>query len=209
MIQVNINFKIVSAHSTFALDVNTEFQSNAITRIIGPSGIGKTTLLKMIAGLMTPHHGSVIADEICWFDSGRKINKRVQERHLGFVFQDYALFPNMTVEQHLKFATSDREYIKQLLEIGEMQQLAKRLPNQLSGGQQQRLAILRALATKPRLLLMDEPFSALDPSLKSRLIKRLHKLFNEQQTTVMLVTHLENEMEDGLINSFTLTASEN
>lgn len=209
MIKVNIAFKIVSAHSTFALDVNTEFQSNAITRIIGPSGIGKTTLLKMIAGLMTPHRGSIIAEEVCWFDFERKINKKVQERQLGFVFQDYALFPNMTVEEHLKFATSDREYIKQLLEIGEIEPLAKRFPNQLSGGQQQRLAILRALATKPALLLMDEPFSALDPALKARFIARLQNLFIEQQTTVILVTHLENEMEDGLINSFTLSAVEN
>jgi len=115
----------------------------------------------------------------------------------GFVFQDYALFPNMTVRQHLEYATEDAKWIKTLLEIGKLETLTTHKPQHLSGGQQQRLAILRALAIKPKLLLMDEPFSALDAGMKSALIKDLKRLFSEQGTTVLIVSHNQQEL-DGL-----------
>jgi len=193
MIKVDIFKKIGGKYGSFELKVNTTFQSHAVTQISGPSGIGKTTLLKILAGLILPDSGNVAVEDDVWFDKEKKLSKKVQERQVGFVFQDYALFPNMTVEEHLKYGTDDLQYVNFLLELGEMKALSNRFPRQLSGGQQQRLAILRALATKPKLLLMDEPFAALDSELKSRIINRLSSFFDKQKITVILVSHQLNE----------------
>jgi len=207
MININIEKQLGGRYGGFRLKVNTAFRLNTITQISGPSGIGKTTLLKIIAGLITPDNGTLSVDEEVWFDKEKQFSKRVQEREVGFVFQDYALFPNMTVEQHLKFGTDDASYISSLLELGEMNQFRKRYPKQLSGGQQQRLAILRALSTKPRFLLLDEPFTALDSELKLRITTRLKTLFEEQKTTVILVSHLPNEFGEDDCHVFALAGS--
>ena len=207
MININIEKQLGGRYGGFRLKVNTAFRLNTITQISGPSGIGKTTLLKIIAGLTTPDNGTLSVDEEVWFDKEKQFSKRVQERDVGFVFQDYALFPNMTVEQHLKFGTDDASYISSLLELGEMNQFRKRYPKQLSGGQQQRLAILRALSTKPRFLLLDEPFTALDSELKLQITTRLKTLFEEQKTTVILVSHLPNEFGEDDCHVFALAGS--
>jgi len=207
MININIEKQIGGRYGGFRLKVDTAFRRNTITQISGPSGIGKTTLLKIIAGLTTPDNGTLSVDEEVWFDKEKQFSKRVQEREVGFVFQDYALFPNMTVEQHLKFGTNDASYMSSLLELGEMNQFRKRYPKQLSGGQQQRLAILRALSTKPRFLLLDEPFTALDSELKLQITTRLKTLFEEQKTTVILVSHLPNEFGEDDCHVFALVGS--
>jgi molybdate transport system ATP-binding protein len=113
----------------------------------------------------------------------------------GFVFQNYALFPNMTARQHLEYATVDVAWIEKLLSIGKLETFINHKPEYLSGGQQQRLAILRALAIKPKLLLMDEPFSALDPEMKSTLIGELKTIFEQMGTTVLIVTHNPKELQ--------------
>ena len=195
MIEIDISKRIKTYKGWEELKVNTLFETRKVTRITGPSGVGKTTLLKILAGLVTPEQGLIKFNGEVWFDSASRFSKRIQERNVGFVFQDYALFPNMTVEEHLKFGTKNYPYIDQLLAIGEMESFRQHLPNQLSGGQQQRLAILRALSTKPALLLMDESFSALDKKLKSSLLEKLQALFLAQGTTVLLVTHHEAELE--------------
>ncbi|KLT64328.1 ATP-binding cassette domain-containing protein [Pedobacter sp. BMA] len=195
MIRIAIE-KRTGPPTSFELKVDTSFRLNAVTRISGPSGVGKTTLLKMIAGFIHPDRGTIRSGDEVWFDGDKKYFKKVQERHVGFVFQNYALFPNMTVEQHLRYGTDDQRYVDELLQLGEIEALRNRYPKALSGGQQQRLAILRALATKPRLLLMDEPFTALDSALKTRLIHRLSALFSSQQTTVILVSHQDTELDD-------------
>jgi molybdate transport system ATP-binding protein len=176
------------------LQIKKEFEPGSVTRITGPSGAGKTTFIKMIAGLITPDKGSIIANAI-WFDSRQKINLTPQQRNTGFVFQDYALFPNMTVKQHLEYATNDAQWIARLLNIGKLDTFTNHKPGHLSGGQQQRLAILRALAIKPKLLLMDEPFSALDIKMKAKLITDLQVLFKEIGATVLIVSHNPQELD--------------
>ena len=201
MIEIDISKNIKSYQGNNELKVKTSFEHGCISRISGPSGVGKTTLLRIIAGLITPDKGIIKVDNELWFDSNTNFSKRTQDRNVGFVFQDYALFPNMTVEKQLRYGSSDDAYIDHLLAIGQMEVFRNSLPKMLSGGQQQRLAILRALSTKPRLLLMDEPFSALDHKLKSQLIANLKALFIEQQTTVLLVTHAQDELQESSVFS--------
>lgn len=195
MISIDIEKKLKAYQGVQVLRVKKQIIPGAITRITGPSGAGKTTLLKMIAGLVTPDAGRMIVDDVVWFDSNQKINRPIRERMPGFVFQDYALFPNMTVQQHLAYATTDTGWIKRLLTIGQLETFAAHKPEHLSGGQQQRLAILRSLAIKPQLLLMDEPFSALDVQMKTVLIANLQVLFKELKATVLIVSHNPQELD--------------
>lgn len=196
-IDIEKNLKAYAGKRT--LRVDRKFPIGSVTQIYGSSGSGKTTFLKCIAGLLIPEKGSIVVNEVLWFEPLSGTNLSPQKRRVGFVFQDYALFPNMTVLEHLEYATNDAEWIKRLLLMGKLETLTTHKPEYLSGGQQQRLAILRALAIKPKLLLMDEPFSALDPEMKSALIKELKVLFEELGMTVLIVSHSPMELE-GLVN---------
>ena len=195
MINVMIEKKLKAYHGQQVLRVNRQFATGSITKIYGPSGSGKTTFLKVLAGLITPEKGIIRVDAVSWFNAGAKINVPAQKRNTGFVFQQYALFPNMTVRQHLEYATTDEAWIKRLLLLGKLDTLQGHKPDYLSGGQQQRLAILRALATKPQILLMDEPFSALDAKMKTELIAELKVLLKELGTTTLIVSHNPQELD--------------
>lgn len=196
MISIAITKKIKVYNGQQELKLEKEFPAGSITKIYGPSGAGKTTLLKIIAGFTRPEKGLIISDGITWLDTEQKINLSPQKRTTGFVFQDYALFPNMTVLQHLQYATNDNAWINRLLSAGKLDLFIDHKPSFLSGGQQQRLSILRALANKPKLLLMDEPFSALDPEMKSALIAELKSVFADLGTTVLIVTHNPQELAE-------------
>lgn len=182
------------------LQVKQHFPEHAITQILGISGIGKTTFLKMLAGLVKPDSGILSVGNKVWYSSDKGVNLSPQSRRVGFVFQDYALFPNMTVEEHLLFGTRDREQVKSLLALGRMQSFVSQRPAQLSGGQQQRLAILRALSTNPALLLMDEPFSALDKTLRNEMLPELKHLVGAKKITCLVVTH--DRLDDFASDSF-------
>jgi molybdate transport system ATP-binding protein len=195
MIYIDIEKKLKTYKGQQILKIATQFGAGSIIKIYGPSGAGKTTYLKIIAGFIKPEKGSIKVNDITWVDTGTKIFVPPQKRLVGFVFQDYALFPNMTVIEHLEYATNDQGWVKRLLNIGRLENLITHKPAYLSGGQQQRLAILRALAIKPKLLLMDEPFSALDPKMKILLISDLKTLFDELGTTVLIVSHNPEELE--------------
>jgi molybdate transport system ATP-binding protein len=189
MIYINIKKRIKTYNGFNLLRINTTFASNSVTQVLGLSGAGKTTFLKILAGLTKVEEGNIIVDNEVWLDTETAVMLPPQARQVGFVFQDYALFPNMTVEEHLLYGTKDVAYIRQLLAIGRMDSFIRHKPRQLSGGQQQRLAILRALSTRPRMLLMDEPFSALDTSLKSGMIADLKILLEQLKATCIVVTH--------------------
>ena len=204
MIEVNISKKIKTYNGSAALKINTSFLAGRVTQIFGPSGSGKTTFLKIMSGLIDPDEGYITVDSEVWLNTKAKINLPVQQRNLGFVFQDYALFPNMTVEQHLFYGTKDRQYVQRLLEMGKLTDFINHKPKQLSGGQQQRLAILRAFTTKPKILFLDEPFSALDPLLKAGLIVDLKQLLAELGTTCLIVTHYPMETKGFAEDSFEL-----
>lgn len=195
MISINLEKKLNTYQGNHPLRVSLEIESGSLVKISGPSGAGKTTFLNLIAGLTSPDSGQILVDNEIWLDTSAKINLNPQKRKCGFVFQDYALFPNMTVQQQLEYATKDQELIQGLLYFGRLEPFIKHKPAQLSGGQQQRLAILRALAIKPKLLLMDEPFSALDFKTKTALIEELQILLDKNSISTIIVTHNPQELE--------------
>lgn len=174
-------------------------QEGEVLSLLGPSGCGKTTILRMLAGLVTPDSGYIEVGGRVFFDGKRGLP--VEERGLGMVFQDYALWPHMTVAQNISFglrlrrmpARQIKERLHTLLELVNLPGYEQRYPYQLSGGQQQRVAVARALATEPRLLLLDEPLSSLDAALRETMSAELVQLFKRLKITTINVTHDQNE----------------
>lgn len=208
MIEVAIEKRIKTYDGKGMLRIEDGFPSKQITTIYGPSGSGKTTFLRILAGLTKADQGTISVDGKIWLDVKTGINLTPQARAAGFVFQDYALFPSMTVHQHLQYSGAEDNYIQQLLAIGKMESFRKHKPAHLSGGQQQRLAILRALSARPKLLLMDEPFSSLDTKLKLNLLPDLRKLILEQEMTCIVVTHYPFETEQFASNFYDFETKE-
>jgi molybdate transport system ATP-binding protein len=174
------------------LEIAFEAKQGEILAISGASGAGKTTLLRILAGLTAVDSGHIQIDNETWLDSSRRINLPTRHRSIGFVFQDFALFPHMTVRQQLEFAmpkNSDTPVIDELLELMDIEALQHQRPALLSGGQQQRVAIARAIARKPRLLLLDEPLSALDDEMRHKLQDYILKARQRYQLTILLVSH--------------------
>lgn len=160
-----------------------------ILGIKGPSGSGKTTLLRYLCGLKKPTNGIILSDIDVLFSSNPYINVSPRNRGIGLVFQDYALFPHMTAQQNILYATNDQTWGEYCLAITGLTEARGKKPSALSGGQKQRLAVARALAARPRVLLLDEPFSALDDDLRTTLREDLVRLFRELNLTVVLVSH--------------------
>lgn len=180
------------ATGTINLDVNSTLKKGDLTVLFGKSGAGKSTILKMIAGLMEPTNGRIIINDEIWFDKNKKVNLTPQKRKVGFVFQDYALFPNMSVKENLEYALEDKKKklkIDEILEITELTALAKEKPQTLSGGQSQRVALARALVREPKILLLDEPLSALDFAMRTKLQDELIKIQQYFKLTTILVSH--------------------
>ncbi len=191
-IQVNLNNTTILKNLTFNLE------AGEILCLLGPSGCGKTTALKTIAGLITPQTGQVdLFGNVVFSDS--RINVNADQRSIGFIFQDYALFPHMTIEQNIGYGLSElskkekQQRIEETLSLVELPDTLKRYPHELSGGQQQRIAVARALAPKPQLILMDEPFSNIDGQVKRRMMADLRKLLKKHNISCIFVTHAKEE----------------
>ena len=191
MIRIDISKKLHGATGVMNLSINLEIQENSFVALSGESGSGKTTLLRILAGLEEADGTIEVAGEI-WQDAKSKLS--TQKRGIGFVFQDYALFPNMSVEENLLFVKNDKELCSKLLEMSELSELRGRVPNSLSGGQKQRVSLCRAMMNRPKLLLMDEPLSALDPSMRSKLQAEILALHKEFGTTTIMVSHDPSEI---------------
>lgn len=191
MIKIDINKSLHGSNGDMNLDVNLDIKEGDFIALAGQSGSGKTTLLRILAGLEEASGVLSISDEI-WVDENMELPP--QKRKIGFVFQDYALFPNMSVQENLLFVNNDKELASHLLSITELTELKKRLPNTLSGGQKQRVSLCRALMNRPKLLLMDEPLSALDPSMRTKLQQEILTLHKEFKTTTIMVSHDPSEI---------------
>jgi len=192
MIQIDITKPLHTSEGTIDLIVNKEIQNGDFLTLFGKSGSGKTTLLRILAGLETPKSGKIIVDDVVWFDSEKKINLPPQKREVGLVFQDYALFPNMSVQKNLEFALKDKKdtnKVDEILEIMEIENLSKMKPEHLSGGQKQRVAVARSLMSSPKMLLLDEPLSALDSAMRLKLQDELHSIHQRFNITSILVSH--------------------
>lgn len=177
------------------LDIGFACDSGEILVIAGPSGSGKTTTLRSISGLYRPASGRIECHGKCWFDSDAALFLRVQHRSVGMVFQHYALFPHLTAGRNIAVAlrhlgrVDRRKRVAELMRLVNMQGLEHRYPHQLSGGQQQRIALARALARDPEILLLDEPFSAVDQLTRKKLLRELAALKRQFNIPVILVTH--------------------
>lgn len=195
---MNLEVQIKKKLDSFLLEV--DFQtSSGVLGILGASGCGKSMTLKAIAGLMTPDEGRIVLNNRVLFDSEKRINLPPQKRHTGYLFQNYALFPNMTVEQNIMAGVKEKKKIKnekaqEIITLLQLSGLEKQYPEQLSGGQQQRVALARLLAFDPEVLLLDEPFSALDSYLKEQLQLKLRELLRYYGKTVLFVSHDRNEI---------------
>lgn len=185
---------------SFFLKVKFETGDETLA-LLGASGCGKSMTLKCIAGIEQPDRGKIIVDGLTLFDSDKKINLPPQERHVGLMFQNYALFPNMTVLQNIqagarreKNREKREQAVCQMMESFGLTEMADRYPSQLSGGQQQRVALARILVSAPRILLLDEPFSALDSHLRFRLEQEVRDVIRKFGKTVLLVSHDRDEV---------------
>ena len=171
--------------------VNLEIKNGSLVALLGPSGSGKSTLLRILAGLENPDEGRI------WLNGQDTTSVPLQNREIGFVFQNYALFPHLNVFDNIAFGLEIRnvnenrknQRIQELLQLMQLEKFADRYPNQLSGGQRQRVALARALAVEPKVLLLDEPFAALDAKIRKQLRQWLRNLHQHISVTTVFVTH--------------------
>lgn len=190
-----------STKKSFTLDISFEME-NELVVLFGPSGSGKTTLFKCISGITEPDDGTITVGSKVYYDKNRKINLPIQKRHLGYVFQNYTLFPHMNVRKNIEcglkgWEKEDREErIAEMLNLLHIEELENRYPSQLSGGQKQRVALARALAPKPGILLLDEPFSALDMEIRTKLAEKIKNLQNKIGIPLLFITH---NLEEALL----------
>lgn len=191
MIKIDIKKELHGSNGKMLLDINLKLKNEEFIALSGISGSGKTTILRILAGLEEAS-GEIIVDNEIWLNS--KGSKSIQTRDIGFVFQDYALFPNINVIDNLLYVKKDIKLANYLLNMTDMYELKNRYPNSLSGGQKQRISLCRAFMKKPKILLMDEPLSALDLSMRTKLQNEILTLHKEFKTTTIMVSHDPSEM---------------
>jgi molybdate transport system ATP-binding protein len=199
MLQVNVKKQLGDKRKNeFLLDISLTIE-NGITVLLGASGSGKTTTLRLIAGILTPDEGIIKLDSETYFDSTQKIDLPIQKRRVGFVFQDYALFPHLTAEQNIaygiKAGTKQFKYEKalEMLALFRIEHIKGQLPHEISGGEQQRVALARALASDPAIVLLDEPLSAVDVETRAKLLDEIE--FAQRRTNIPFIYITHNEAE--------------
>lgn len=192
MVKAELFKRLNAVGGEMLLDVQLSIEQGSFVTLYGKSGAGKTSVLRMIAGLMKPDKGVIVVDGIQWVETEKKTYLKPQHRQAGFVFQEYALFPNMTVLQNLTYALAKGQSpsaIEPLIEMMELGDLQHSKPATLSGGQQQRVALARAIVPRPKLLLLDEPLSALDWEIRQKLQGYIRLIHDEYHLTSIMVSH--------------------
>ncbi len=224
MLEIDIKQPLYTVEGRSLLEVRADLNIGDIVCLKGASGIGKSTLLRIISGLLKPHRGRVVFDGEVWCDTDSKLFVPAAKRRTGLMFQDFALFPNMTTFEQIAYAqpAKDEPRVMELLECFNIAALRDRKPHQLSGGQKHRVALARAIASEPTMLLLDEPFSALDWELKESLresIKRAHEMLDsitlmvchdpaDIEAMATAVLHFEfSKCEEGVISTRTESCS--
>jgi molybdate transport system ATP-binding protein len=200
MLRIDIERKMLTSEGLRPLQIDVCIPDRELVAVRGKSGVGKTTLLRIIAGLLKPDRGFVRIGDTVVFDSAKKINRPPQQRDVGFMFQDYALFPNMTVEQNIAFGFCRKDTVcrfstNDLIKTFDLTALRRQKPDKLSGGQKQRVALARALARQPKILLLDEPLSALDEEIRLALQQEILKAHNLLDLTTLMVSHDSREIQ--------------
>jgi len=197
MIHIALQKELLATQGTIQLDIDITIKPGDLVTIYGSSGVGKTSILRMVAGLFEADKGHIMVGQKTWLDTQNGINLKPQQRKIGFVFQDYALFPNMTVKENLQYALEKKQnnkVIEELIDIMDLGGLQNRYPKKLSGGQKQRVALARALVKTPDLLMLDEPLSALDPKMRATLQDYILKIQKKYNLTILLVSHEISEV---------------
>ncbi|MBP2632027.1 MAG: ABC-type sulfate/molybdate transport system, ATPase component [Firmicutes bacterium] len=195
---MSIYVDIKKSLGRFSLDVQVEAE-NEILGLLGASGCGKSMTLKCIAGIVKPDYGKIVVNDRVLFDSEKKINLTPQERKTGYLFQNYALFPHMTVEENIAVGirrpkSEQEKIVKEKIATFYLDGLEKRYPGQISGGQQQRVALARIFASEPDIIMLDEPFSALDNHLKWQMELETMKVLENYKGTILFVSHSRDEV---------------
>lgn len=187
--------KLSYAHSErFSIDVALNLDDHECVGLHGKTGSGKTTLMKLIAGLLVPAHGTLSFESQTWFDSAKGLNVPIQKRRVGIVFQGANIFPNLTVEENIRYGHDSAVDFGQLLEDFSLTSLSKMKPKELSGGQTQRVAIARAIASNPQLLILDEPFSAQDEESRANLYQQISAYKEQFAFKMLLISHYSRDI---------------
>jgi len=192
MMSVDIQKQLHAGSGRIAMQLKFEIGDGELLALFGPSGAGKTSALRIIAGLLTPDAGTIAIGKESWFDHFKRINVPPQSRDIGVVFQDHALFPNMSVRENVAYGLKKGQpasSIDEILDVMELMPMVNVKPALLSGGQKQRVALARAIARRPKVLLLDEPTSALDATLRVRMQQYIRSVHERHQMTTLLITH--------------------